>query len=79
MRIFRDWHGLPLDARGATVALGNFDGVHLGHAALVRAAHAAGLRAMGGLSMLLYQGAAAFTLWTGYEAPLAAMRAALEV
>ncbi len=46
--------------------------------ALVRAAHAAGLRAMGGLSMLLYQGAAAFTLWTGYEAPLAAMRAALE-
>ncbi|HEX8732449.1 MAG TPA: shikimate dehydrogenase [Ktedonobacterales bacterium] len=46
--------------------------------ALVRAAHAAGLRAMGGLSMLLYQGAAAFTLWTGFEAPLAAMRAALE-
>ena len=41
MRIFRDWHGLPPDARGATVALGNFDGVHLGHAALVRAAHAA--------------------------------------
>jgi riboflavin kinase/FMN adenylyltransferase len=27
--------------RGATVALGNFDGVHLGHAHLVRSAHAA--------------------------------------
>lgn len=46
--------------------------------ALVRAAHAAGLRATGGFSMLLYQGAEAFTLWTGYEAPLAVMRTALE-
>jgi riboflavin kinase/FMN adenylyltransferase len=41
MRIFRTWQGLPEDARGATVALGNFDGVHLGHAHLLRAAHAA--------------------------------------
>jgi riboflavin kinase/FMN adenylyltransferase len=41
MRILRDWQDVPPDARGATVALGNFDGVHLGHAALVRAAHAA--------------------------------------
>jgi shikimate dehydrogenase len=46
--------------------------------ALVRAAHAIGLRATGGLSMLLYQGAEAFTLWTGHEAPLAIMRTALE-
>ena len=28
--------------------------------------------------MLLHQGAAAFTLWTGQPAPLAVMRAALE-
>ena len=41
MRIFSDWRGLPNDARGATVALGNFDGVHLGHVQLLRAAHAA--------------------------------------
>jgi riboflavin kinase / FMN adenylyltransferase len=41
MRIFQNWQGLPPDARGATVALGNFDGVHLGHASLIRAAHAA--------------------------------------
>jgi riboflavin kinase/FMN adenylyltransferase len=41
MRIFQDWRDLPADARGATVALGNFDGVHLGHASVVRAAHAA--------------------------------------
>src|ERR1700690_3717958 len=41
MRIFPNWQGLPPDARGATVALGNFDGVHLGHATVLRAAHAA--------------------------------------
>ena len=41
MRIFRDWRAVPPDARGATVALGNFDGVHLGHASVIRAAHAA--------------------------------------
>jgi riboflavin kinase / FMN adenylyltransferase len=41
IRILDNWRDLPADARGATVALGNFDGVHLGHAAVVRAAHAA--------------------------------------
>jgi riboflavin kinase / FMN adenylyltransferase len=41
MRTFHDWRHLPADARGATIALGNFDGVHLGHAAVLRAAHAA--------------------------------------
>jgi shikimate dehydrogenase len=45
--------------------------------ALVRAARAAGVRAAGGLEMLLYQGAEAFTLWTGHQAPLDIMRAAL--
>jgi riboflavin kinase / FMN adenylyltransferase len=41
MKIFHDWRGLPADARGASVALGNFDGVHRGHAAVIRAAHTA--------------------------------------
>lgn len=41
MRIFTDWRNLPADARGAAVALGNFDGVHLGHASVIRAAQAA--------------------------------------
>jgi riboflavin kinase / FMN adenylyltransferase len=41
MRIFPNWQDVPQDARGATVALGNFDGVHLGHASVIRAAHAA--------------------------------------
>ena len=41
MRIFHDWRELPSDAKGATVALGNFDGMHRGHAQVIRAAHAA--------------------------------------
>jgi riboflavin kinase/FMN adenylyltransferase len=41
MQIFHDWGDLQADARGATVALGNFDGVHRGHAEVIKAAHAA--------------------------------------
>jgi len=41
IRIFHDWRELPADARGATVALGNFDGVHRGHAMVIHAAHSA--------------------------------------
>ncbi len=41
MRLFKDWRGLPHDARGGAVALGNFDGVHIGHAHVLRAAHSA--------------------------------------
>lgn len=39
--IVETWRDLPEALRGATVALGNFDGVHLGHVAVVRAAHTA--------------------------------------
>jgi len=35
MRIHHHWHGLPTDARGASVAMGNFDGVHLGHRSVI--------------------------------------------
>jgi shikimate dehydrogenase len=44
---------------------------------LLEAARAAGARGAGGLSMLLYQGAASFSIWTGRPAPVAAMRQAL--
>jgi shikimate dehydrogenase len=47
--------------------------------ALIRAARTRGLRAEGGLPMLLYQGALAFTLWTGQPAPLDVMRRALAI
>jgi riboflavin kinase/FMN adenylyltransferase len=31
MQTHRNWHDLPPAARGASAAMGNFDGVHLGH------------------------------------------------
>jgi len=44
---------------------------------LLRQARNLGLRAANGLSMLLHQGALAFTLWTGQPAPLEIMRSTL--
>ena len=45
---------------------------------LLREAEAAGSPGMNGELMLVHQGAAAFTLWTGQPAPVEEMRAALE-
>lgn len=44
---------------------------------LLRTAAERGCMVLNGLSMLLYQGALAFELWTGRDAPLDTMRAAL--
>jgi shikimate dehydrogenase len=44
---------------------------------LLREAKSAGCEIINGLSMLLYQGAAQFEAWTGHDAPLEVMRAAL--
>jgi riboflavin kinase/FMN adenylyltransferase len=41
LQIHHDWTGLPATARGASVAMGNFDGVHLGHRAVIDAARKA--------------------------------------
>jgi shikimate dehydrogenase len=41
-------------------------------------AERSGARSINGLAMLLYQGAAAFEMWTGCAAPLQAMRAAVQ-
>jgi riboflavin kinase/FMN adenylyltransferase len=44
MRIFRHYNDVPDGSKGAVVALGNFDGVHLGHQALIRSTVEAGKR-----------------------------------
>lgn len=44
---------------------------------LLAVAEEAGARAVGGLSMLVYQGAEAFRLWTGRPAPVDAMKRAV--
>lgn len=41
MHIHSDWQGLPASAKGATVAMGNFDGLHLGHRSVIDVARAA--------------------------------------
>ena len=47
MRVFRHFANLPADIRGSAVAVGNFDGVHLGHREVIaeagRIARAAGM------------------------------------
>lgn len=44
---------------------------------LLRQAATAGLKSLNGLPMLVYQGAAAFDMWTGRPAPVEVMRAAV--
>lgn len=44
---------------------------------LVKEARGLGLKAAGGLGMLLYQGALSFEIWTGRQAPVDVMRKAL--
>jgi riboflavin kinase/FMN adenylyltransferase len=43
-RIWRDWRDLPEALRGASVAVGAFDGVHRGHQAVIAGAKAAAER-----------------------------------
>lgn len=42
MKKFTQWQGLPETARGASVALGNFDGLHLGHQSVLDLARGKG-------------------------------------
>jgi len=46
--------------------------------AFLKAAQARGATTLDGLGMLVYQGAIAFTMWTGVDAPVAVMHRALK-
>lgn len=54
-----------------------FDVVYNRKTQLIKDAEDLGIPAVGGLNMLLYQGAMAFELWTGKKAPIDKMREAL--
>jgi len=54
-----------------------FDLVYNRDTKLLRISRQKGIRATGGLNMLLYQGARSFELWTGKRAPAEIMRKAL--
>jgi riboflavin kinase / FMN adenylyltransferase len=44
MQVIHDWQGVDPAARGASAAMGNFDGVHLGHRRVIDAARVQGPR-----------------------------------
>jgi riboflavin kinase/FMN adenylyltransferase len=55
MRIIRDYHFVASEDRGASVAIGNFDGVHLGHQAVIDLAKTAGQMIGAPLGILTFQ------------------------
>jgi riboflavin kinase/FMN adenylyltransferase len=55
MRIHRSWDGLAPDARGASAAMGNFDGVHLGHRAVIDIAAAEAARLGAPLGVITFE------------------------
>ena len=55
MRVIRDYHFVAPNDRGASVAVGNFDGVHLGHQAVIGLACKAGAEIGAPLGVLTFQ------------------------
>lgn len=74
----RDGQASPVPERVLHDKLAVLDAVYRpGGTPLVRAAKAKGGLALPGEALLLHQGALSYALWTGKDAPLGAMRAAL--
>lgn len=55
MAIFRHTADVPEEARGTVVVVGNFDGVHLGHRAVLDAAHAEAARLGTAVTVLTFE------------------------
>jgi shikimate dehydrogenase len=66
----------PFDVAKLRTAQFVYDTVYPVETPLLREARSRGLRAAGGLGMLVHQGALSFSLWTGVAPPLDVMRAA---
>jgi riboflavin kinase/FMN adenylyltransferase len=58
MRIFDLSEDLPADARGAVLAIGNFDGVHLGHRGVIKETGAIAKRLGAPLAVMTFEPAA---------------------
>lgn len=55
MKIVHGWQGLPQEDRGASVALGNFDGVHRGHQRVIAEAARGAMAAAGRLGVISFE------------------------
>lgn len=55
MLIYRHYSGVPEASRGAVIALGNFDGVHRGHQAVIGAARELARQMAGKLGVLTFE------------------------
>ena len=55
MRIYRHWREVSAEGRGAVVAIGNFDGVHLGHQAVISDARRVAQEAGAPLAVLTFE------------------------
>lgn len=55
MHIFRDTAGLPDSVRGGTVTIGNFDGVHRGHQAVIGEAARVAARIGGPMAVITFE------------------------
>ncbi len=55
MRIVHGWKGLPQADRGASIALGNFDGVHRGHQAVIALAARAAQQSRAPLGVISFE------------------------
>ncbi len=55
MRLFRHYTKLPTEVRGSVVVLGNFDGVHLGHQAVIARARDIGLAAARPVCLMTFE------------------------
>ena len=54
MQVLKRFHDVPASARGSVLTIGNFDGVHLGHAAVIAKVRALGAKLGGPAGAMLF-------------------------